>query len=122
MNKYSYSKIINVFFLLFVGIFYSCNQNDKIITSEKIITDVYITDVFKAKYSKIQGYIYYNNIKLEIDNGNSGYYYKNYSIKAGQKIKRSVIVYQRYYFTTDPYKNDIILSTSDIDFSDFVIQ
>lgn len=113
-----YLKII----LLFVGIFYSCCDQNKIIKSEKIITDVYITDVFKAKYSKIQGYIYYNNIKLEIDNGNSGYYYKNYSIKVGQKIKRSVIVYQRFYITNDPYKNDIILSTSDIDFSDFVVQ
>ena len=100
----------------------SCGPpRNEYIKSETIYTDVYVTEVGVYKYSKIQGYIIYNNLKLEVDNGNNGYYYKRYSIKPGEKIKRRVIVYQQYYYTTNPYKDDLILSTSDVDFSDYEI-
>lgn len=91
----------------------SCDRNEyKIVDNLK--AEIYITKVQKAKYSKIQGYFYWHGIKLEVTNGNSGYHYKTYNLKEGDVIKANIIIYQQIYSTTDPYKDDIILSTSDI--------
>ena len=111
-----------IFFVLILICSFSCARKGyEFVNSETIYTDVYITEVRKAKYSKIEGTIYYNNIKMDIDNGNDGYYYKDYNLHAGDVVKRKVTIYQQAHYSNNPYKNDVLLSTSDVDFSDYVI-
>jgi hypothetical protein len=83
--------------------------------------DVHIIKVFVAKYSKVIGCINYKGIILEVDNGNTGYYHKKYNLVPGQVIKTMVIVYQKNVYNNDPYKSDVMLSTSDIDVSQYEI-
>jgi len=116
-------KKVNTFFiiiLLFIA--YGCSSNhSEYEIVENINTNCYITKVSTFKYSKVQGYIYYKGIKLEINNGNSGYYYKKYNLKSGDVIITNITIYKRLYYAMDPYKNDLILSTSDIDVTNYEI-
>ena len=113
----------NYIFVLFGIIFFGCSGNkNNYNVLENINTNCYITKVSKYKYSKIQGYIYYKGIKLDIDNGNTGYYYKTYNLKEGDIIVANITVYQREYSSNNPYKNDLILSTSDLDATKYEIE
>lgn len=100
----------------------SCVSKNEHFSSETVLTNVYVTKVSVYKYSKIQGYIMYNGIKLEIDNGNSGYYHKKYRINNGDVILRRVTVFQSDHYDNNPYKYSVLLSTSEIDFSDYEIK
>lgn len=107
-------NIIYIFLITFL--LQSCCGNDNDYTKiETITTDVYISSVDTYKYSKVVGYLYYKGIRLDVDNGNSGYYYKEYNLRPGDVIKANVSIYQHNYRGSDPYKNDVILSTSDLD-------
>ena len=78
-----------------------------------ITTDFYITDVYKAKYSRVEGYIIYKGFTLHCDNGSSGYYYKDYNLKPGHKIQIDVKICQI------PTGKDMLLHVDDIDISKF---
>jgi hypothetical protein len=109
--------------IIIVCLSFGCTNNtSKPICYETVNTSVYITNVFTAKYSKVQGYIYYRNFKLDIDNGNTGYYYKKYNLTSGDIINGNVTIYQQSYYSNNPYKNDLILSTSEVDFSKYEIK
>lgn len=103
--------------LITIFIFLGCNSSkyEDYIKSETINTECYIYHVGQYKYSKVQGYVYYHGIKIEVDNGNTGYYYKKYKIKPGDIINVQVTIYQKYAFTTNPYSDDIVLHASEID-------
>jgi hypothetical protein len=85
------------------------------------LVDVIITEVYTAKYSKVNGYFYYkignNNIKMKIDNGGSGYHYKRYNISKGDTLpKVRVKIYQKY---RNNNKDGFV--TSDINIEEYLI-
>ena len=100
-------------FIIVVLLSLSCNKN-KWRKLESIRTDVHITDVNVYKYSKVQGYIIYKGIKMDVDNGNTGYYHKKYDLYPGDIIRQSIVIYMKEDYNNDPYKNDVVLSTSDL--------
>ena len=104
------------YILLAVVLFSSCtNKNDGYFKHDRINTIFYVNDAYKAKYSKVKGYIIYNGIKVPIDNGNAGYYYKDYSLKVGDKIDVKIDIY--YYSTNYGYE----LVFGDVDVSKYVL-
>lgn len=94
--------------------FFSCNNSNTLIDTKYVTTDFYITHVATNKYSKVQGYIIYNGIKLQCDNGNTGYYYKKYNLKPGDIINQTFTVYVYNYFTNNPYSDDVRIHVSDV--------
>ena len=102
------------YLIVIILFLYSCNnKQEKYFKSETITTDFYITDVNVYKYSKVKGYIIYNNIKVPIDNGNTGYYYKKYNRKPGDILKSHIIL---NYFSTN-YGYEIVFG--DVNISKF---
>lgn len=96
-------------------VFSSCsNRRDNFFKHEKINTTFYVNEVVKAKYSRVRGFIIYNNIKVMIDNGVQGYYYKDYNLTVGDKIESKIDIY--YYSISDGYK----LIFGDVDVSRYV--
>jgi len=80
---------------------------------EVIRTDFNVTKVSVYKYSSVDGFIVYDNKRIYLDNGNTGYYYKDYNLEPGQTISTIVTIY--YHSTHDGYK----LVFSDIDVSKY---
>lgn len=77
---------------------------------DTINTNVYITNVSTAKYSRVEGYIIYKNQKIFVNNGSSGYYYKNYNIRIGECLpNQRITIYKVKSF------NEISYKSSDID-------
>jgi hypothetical protein len=104
------------YILLAVVLFSSCsNKNDGYFKHDRINTIFYVNDTYKAKYSKVKGYIIYSGIKVPIDNGNDGYHYKDYSLKVGDKIEAKIDIY--YYSTNYGYE----LVFGDVDVSRYVL-
>lgn len=96
-------------------IFSSCsNRRENFFKHERINTTFYVNEVVKAKYSRVRGFIIYNNIKVMIDNGTQGYYYKDYDLTVGDKIESKIDIY--YYPISDGYK----LVFGDVDVSRYV--
>ena len=96
-------------------VFSSCsNRRDNFFKHEKINTTFYVNEVVKAKYSRVRGFIIYNNIKVMINNGVQGYYYKDYNLTVGDKIESKIDIY--YYSISDGYK----LIFGDVDVSRYV--
>ncbi len=105
-----------MFIIVLMTIFYSCsNKNDGYFKHETVNTLFYIEEIYIAKYSKVKGYIIYNNIKVPIDNGGNGYYYKKYNLKNGDKINTRINIY--YYSTAYGYE----LVFDDVDISNYEI-
>ncbi len=113
-------KLNYILCFIFVMLLSSCEE-DKAFKVDTIETEVAITHVGVYKYSKIQGCINYHGIILDVDNGNSGYYYKHYNLKPGNRVKRIVRVYYHLYQDNNPYKNAIVLSTGEVNFRDYEI-
>ena len=110
-------------FVILIIVLNSCSSKvNEYFYSETIYTQVHITEVNEYKYSKVQGYIIYKGIKLDVDNGNSGYYHKKYRLNTGDVIYKKVTIFQSSHYDNDPYKYSVLLSTSDIDFSEFEIK
>ncbi len=87
---------------------FSCNKGYEYQKVETVYADVHITHVAEYKYSKVEGYIIYNNIILNVDNGNSGYYHKKYSLKKGDVVKRNVTVFHQInYDKTTLYSKEV---------------
>jgi hypothetical protein len=99
------------FILLVIGCLSSCsNKNDGYFKKETIKTKLIITEVYKAKYSIVKGYIIYNNIRVPIDNGGDGYYYKDYNLTVGSEINTLITIY--YYSTNHGY--ELVFSDADV--------
>mgnify|MGYP003654514552 CR=1 FL=1 len=104
------------FYTLLALVLFSCsNKNEGYFKKESITTKFKVTDVYKAKYSKVKGYIIYNGIKLHVDNGVEGYYYKDYNLRNGQTIDVRLNIY--YYSTAYGYE----LVFGDVDVSRYVM-
>ena len=101
---------IGIYAILTVFLSSCCTKYFK---KDLIKTTFTVTDLREGKYSVIEGYIVYNNIKIFINNGNDGYYYKNYNLSIGQSFKTNVFVY--YYHTYYGYE----LKFGDVDFSKY---
>jgi hypothetical protein len=105
-----------ILFILGVLMICSCApRNMDEVQNETVYTNIHITSVEQYKYSRIEGYIFYNGIKLPILNGSTGYYYKKYIIKPGDIVKKNVTVYIEYEY------NRTIITTGEVDFSEFII-
>jgi hypothetical protein len=115
-------KKLILFFTIVLILSGCAGYQENIVYTDTIITDVRITEVHYAKYSKIQGYIMYKGMMLYIDNGHGGYYYNRYRINPGDNISRTVTVTCHYENSSNPYKPNLILSTLAVDFSDFEIK
>lgn len=114
-------KIILITFLLLV--LSSCsNSSDGYINKINITTNYTITRVSIGKYTKVIGYINNGGFKYTVTNGNTGYYYKKYSLKEGDIIKINIDLYQYRYNTNNPYKDDSLITTSDVDLSLYEIR
>lgn len=109
-----------ILLILITLIVISCNQTKDFYLSERITTNVYITNVSVAKYTKIIGYVIYKGIMIDVDNGNTGYYYKHYKIKKGDVVVRTLTIYHSQIATGSPYKKGVGLTTSDINFDDLL--
>lgn len=95
-------KFKNIGIIFIIVLLCSCSNKKKgYFKHEKINIIFYVQDVYRAKYSKIKGYIVYNNIKVSIDNGNSEYY-KYYNLKKGDNINTSIDIF--YYSTNYGYE------------------
>lgn len=101
--------IIILLFFMFLG----CSGPGIPPSSEAINTKFFVTEVYKAKYSRVEGYIFYNGIQIPADNGSSGYYYKEYYLKPGDVI----VVYT--YITKEYTENGVTLYTSDLNLDQF---
>lgn len=77
-------------------------------------TKFYITETYEAKYSRVNGYIMYNNIKLPATNGSTGYYYKKYNLQSGDVIDVNVNITTKYFY------NGVQLFTSDINLDNYL--
>lgn len=102
MKKYLY---IIVFILTFVG----CAGPRQEDAHESIQTKFYVTEITKAKHSRVSGYITYNGIRIPASNGSSGYYYKEYNLREGQVIDVNVGIIRQYEY------NRVTLITTDVD-------
>ena len=112
--KFTTNTAIALYAVLSV-VFSSCsNKSDGYFKHDTVNTTYYVNDVSKAKYSKVKGYIIYKNIKVPIDNGNKGYYYKDYSLNVGDEIETTIDIY--YYSTSYGYE----LVFGDVDVSSYV--
>lgn len=92
-------------FLLFISLFFllSCSESaDEAIRFESYKTTFYVEEIQEAKYTRVKGYIYHNNLKVPLDNGSEGYYYKKYKLLPGDKIPVDINVL--YYSTPKGYK------------------
>ena len=74
-------------------------------------TYVTITHVSVGKYTRIEGFIDYYDIRIPIDNGGTGYYYKEYSLKEGDRVQKTVTIYTatemgRTYIDVEPISFD----------------
>ncbi len=106
-----------ILFILSIVLLCSCAPKDMSeVQNETVYTDIHITSVEQYKYTIVKGYIFYNDIKLPIINGSSGYYYKKYSIKPGDIVKMNVTIYTKYEY------NRTIITTGEVDFSEFMIE
>lgn len=112
MKTFKIMRVTRYFgYILLAVVLFSCsNKNDGFFKKETIETYFTITDVYKAKYSKVKGYIIYNDIKVPIDNGNNGYYYKDYNLSVGNKIKTSISI---YYYSTN-YGYELVFGDADV--------
>lgn len=111
----NYRNCFAIAYVLLAVVFSSCsNKSEGYFKHDVVNTTFYVNDVYKAKYSKVEGYIIYNNIKVPIDNGNKGYYYKDYSLKIGDEIETKIDIY--YYSTSYGYE----LVFGDVDVSRYV--
>lgn len=57
--------------------------------------DVVITDVAISKHSRVQGKAYFGKYELPVMNSKSGYYYRRYSLIAGDTVEAVVSFYQQ---------------------------
>jgi hypothetical protein len=78
-------------------------------------TYVTITHVSVSKYARVEGFIDYCDIRIPVDNGGTGYYYKEYDLREGQRIPRTVTIYAatemgRTYIDVEPLNFDDYLS------------
>lgn len=78
-------------------------------------THVTITNVSVGKYTRVEGFIDYCDIRIPVDNGGTGYYYKKYDLMEGQSIPRTVTIYTatemgRTYIDVEPLNFDDYLS------------
>jgi hypothetical protein len=74
-------------------------------------TYVTVTHISVGKYTNVEGFIDYCDIRIPVDNGGTGYYYKEYSLVEGQRIPRTVTVYTatemgRTYIDVEPISFD----------------
>lgn len=56
-------------------------------------TDFIVTRVQKAKYSKVEGFVYYKNRKYFIDNKLQGHYHKEYNLVPYDTVEINLDVY-----------------------------
>jgi hypothetical protein len=116
MTKLNFTtKTAIAVYAMLAVVFSSCsNKNEGYFKHDTFNTTYYVTDVYKAKYSKVKGYIIYNKVKVTIDNGGKGYYYKDYSLNVGDEIETTIDIY--YYSTSYGYE----LVFGDVDVSRYV--
>lgn len=101
-----------VILLLFIT--FGCAKSyDNATKYDFITTTFYVTDFYKAKHSRVEGYIIYNGFVLHCNNGSSGYYYKDYNLKRGSKVEIKATIYKI------PKGNDVLLHVQDIDISKY---
>ena len=107
--------LFNSFLFLLTISLISCGAREEkgYFGKQTITTTFTVEEVVYLKYSKVKGYIVHNSFRVPIDNGNSGYYYKEYDLERGQKIKTDISIY--YYSVPGGYR----LSFSDIDVSKY---
>lgn len=109
------TQLIACAYVLLAVVFSSCsNKREGYFKHDVVNTTFYVNEVYRAKYSKVKGYIIYNNIKVPIDNGTKGYYYKDYSLNVGDEIETRIDIY--YYSTSYGYE----LVFRDVDVSRYV--
>ena len=96
--------------LLTLLLLQSCMSSFKTSRIDTINTNVYVTNVYTAKYSRVEGYIIYKNQKIFVNNGSSGYYYKKYNIHIGECLPN-----QRITIYKVKSSNEITYKGSDID-------
>mgnify|MGYP003651861114 FL=1 len=108
------SKTAICLYLVLALVITSCStKTEGYLKKETINTEFKIQDIITCKYTGVNGYIIYNGIKVHVDNGSNGYYYKKYKLSEGQTIKVTVNIY--YYSTPYGYE----LRFSDIDVSKY---
>lgn len=94
----------------------SCaRQNEQKDAYDFIKAKFHVTDVYKAKYSRVEGYVVYKGILLYTSNGGSGYYYKDYNLNKGNVIDVDVTIYLK------PYRNGMFIYAGDLDLNKFEI-
>ncbi len=115
MKRFKTLKSYTLYTLLALVILSCSNKSEGYFKKETITAKFKITGVYKAKYSKVKGYIIYNGIKVPIDNGNEGYHYKDYNLRNGQNIDVKLNIY--YYSRAYGYE----LVFDDVDVSRYVL-
>ena len=74
-------------------------------------TDVTITHISVGKYTNVEGFIDYCNIRIPVDNGGTGYYHKKYGLTVGQRVQCTATIYTatemgRTYIDVEPISFD----------------
>lgn len=100
--------------ILTIALLMSCAGPSMPNDSETITTKFFVTEVYKAKYSKVKGYVFYNGIKVPVDNGGTGYYYHEYSLQPGDVIIVNITIGKEYGY------NYVLLRGSDVDVSKYI--
>jgi hypothetical protein len=80
-------------------------------SARTVQTYVTITHISDGKYASVEGYIDYCDIRIPVNNGGTGYYYKKYDLREGQRVTRTVTIYTatemgRTYIDVEPISFD----------------
>lgn len=99
------------FYVAFLILLSSCMAVQR--KGEKIDmwTDVTIDEVHVAKHSKVTGHIIYKDILVPVTNSKSGYYYRKYKFKEGDKLLMNVTI------TTEI--SDVTVLSAETDFNTY---
>lgn len=102
--------------LVMAYLIHTALQKPSLIKKEIVYVGVHITEVRKAKYSKIEGFVVYQGIKFYIDNGQQGYHYKEYNLSRNDVVTLPLTFV--YYSSTDD--NSVNIRPLDPDFNKYI--
>lgn len=95
-----------------IFIFGCSGKKDHFLKREVLLKTFTVTEVRRAKYSKVRGWLDHDGMRFYIDNGHTGYYHKHYTLRPGDKF--NVYIDVNYYATGHGYElvfGDVNVST-----------
>lgn len=91
----------------------SPNESVRVVQTEVTVLRIGQT---LSGYTVVEGYIDYCDVRLSVNNGNSGFSNKVYSLQTGQKVTKNVVI------RVVANKNSTLIYTDPINFNEYIIK